>query len=155
MFDKVLKPNVTQEQVYNGAAKHIVKGDVVFMNLTEKFDIFFCFVYNFNFSRQIEDFSKICLIIFNESSGLTNSILQMYFVATMELFSLMVKPLPERPIPWRASLEIPISRVSFPELSMTSLTTSTVWKKTWSFTSKCLILRSIWTKSGTCWTLQR
>ena len=28
MFDKVLKPNVTQEQVYNGAAKHIVKGTV-------------------------------------------------------------------------------------------------------------------------------
>jgi len=27
MFDKVLKPNVTQEQVYNGAAKHIVKGN--------------------------------------------------------------------------------------------------------------------------------
>jgi len=25
MFDKVLKPNITQEQVYNGAAKHIVK----------------------------------------------------------------------------------------------------------------------------------
>jgi hypothetical protein len=26
MFDKVLKPNVSQENVYNAAAKHIVKG---------------------------------------------------------------------------------------------------------------------------------
>ena len=26
VFDKVLKPNVTQEQVYNAAAKNIVKG---------------------------------------------------------------------------------------------------------------------------------
>ena len=37
MFDKVLKPNITQEQVYNGAAKHIVKGNVClsyFLNLT-------------------------------------------------------------------------------------------------------------------------
>ena len=31
MFDKVLKPNITQEQVYNGAAKHIVKGNVLFI----------------------------------------------------------------------------------------------------------------------------
>ena len=27
VFDKVLKPNVTQEQVYNAAAKNIVKGN--------------------------------------------------------------------------------------------------------------------------------
>ena len=26
LFDKVLKPNVTQEQVYNASAKSIVKG---------------------------------------------------------------------------------------------------------------------------------
>ena len=45
MFDKVLKPNVTQEQVYNGAAKHIVKGDVLFMNLLEK----------------LTQFSRLCL----------------------------------------------------------------------------------------------
>ena len=28
VFDKVLKPNVTQEQVYNAAARNIVKGNV-------------------------------------------------------------------------------------------------------------------------------
>ena len=43
MFDKVLKPNITQEQVYNGAAKHIVKGNVLFILLFELncFDEFF------------------------------------------------------------------------------------------------------------------
>ena len=28
MFDKVLKPNVTQTQVYDATAKNIVKGDI-------------------------------------------------------------------------------------------------------------------------------
>ena len=28
VFDKVLKPNVTQEQVYNAAARDIVKGNL-------------------------------------------------------------------------------------------------------------------------------
>ena len=32
MFDKVLKPNVTQDQVYTSAAKNIVKGKAEFLS---------------------------------------------------------------------------------------------------------------------------
>ena len=57
MFDKVLKPNVTQEQVYNGAAKHIVKGTVYncFSRQNSKFDVrpIDEFFLSFDFQRQI------------------------------------------------------------------------------------------------------
>ena len=55
MFDKVLKPNVTQEQVYNGAAKHIVKGN---------FCLHFTFLTSFsplqNFNTSNEKFVPNC-----------------------------------------------------------------------------------------------
>ena len=51
MFDKVLKPNVTQEQVYNGAAKHIVKGKLLFTLYF--FDEFFSFTKFQYFKRKI------------------------------------------------------------------------------------------------------
>ena len=37
MFDKVLKPNVTQTQVYDATAKNIVKGDIKQLKINFKF----------------------------------------------------------------------------------------------------------------------
>jgi len=81
MFDKVLKPNCTQDYVYSAAAKSIVKG-----------------------KEETQSGS------FRENPNLTG-FFQMCLAVITAPFLLTVRPPPEKPTPWKASSAIQAFKV--------------------------------------------
>ena len=117
MFDKVLKPNVTQEQVYSSAAAPIVKDVLCGYNGT-------IFAYGQTSSGKTHTMEGVI------GDPTLQGIIPRY---KFNIFGDLKSAYDEL--------------FNVAESSTTYLTIFTPWKRIWSFTSKCLTSKFTWTKS--------
>ena len=142
VFDKVLKPNVTQTQVYDSTAKSIVKG----LSSRSKY-----LALQLSWSWALQ----MCSPDITEPSLRTAKPLVGKPTPWRE--SLMTQTCREsyQGISYKQSGRISNRFSLFSGLSTTSSITSIQWKKTLSSTSKCPTLRYTWTNAEICSTVSR
>ena len=143
VFDKVLKPNVTQTQVYDSTAKSIVKG----LSSRSKY---LAVILKLGLADVLSGYNGTIFAYGQTSSGKTHTmegiiddpnmqgIIPRYFIHINRRGRISKK-----------------KRILSSGLSTTSSITSIQWKKTLSSTSKCPTLRSTWTNAEICSTVSR
>ena len=132
---QVLKPNVTQSQVYDATAKNIVKGKIEVV----------CESLSFPFADVLSGYNGTIFAYGQTSSGKTHTMEGVINDPGLQgiIPRLIIIPY----------LDTKAFTLYLPGSSMTSSTTSIQWRRTLSFTSSVPISRFIWTSAGICLTV--